>query len=66
MEGSLRNRTYRVKLGGHLAEEVMVKNGVPQCSVLGAHLFQVFRSDLAGELICYHLFFADYIKLIAS
>ncbi len=66
MEGSLRNRTYRMKLSGHLAGVSMVKGGVPQCSVLGAHLFQVFISDLAGELICYHLFFANFIKLIAS
>ncbi len=66
MEEFLRSRTFKVKLGGHLSGEGNVKSGVSQCSVLGDLLLLVFIIDLADELICYHLFFADYIKLIAS
>ncbi len=66
MEEFLRNRAFKLKLGGHLSGEGMVKSGVPQESVLGALLFLIFIIDLADVLICYHLFFADYIKLIAS
>ncbi len=66
MEEFLRNRTFKVKLGAHLSGEGNVKSGVPQWSVLGDLLFLTLISDLADELICYHLFFADNIKLIAS
>ncbi len=51
VEEFLKNRTYRVKLGGHLSSEGIAKSGVPQGSVL--------------ELTCKHLFIADDVKLIA-
>ena len=35
----LLGRTQRVRVGGHLSEEVRVKSGVPQWSVLGPLLF---------------------------
>ncbi len=61
----VRNRTFEVKLGGRLSSEGTVKSGVPQVSVLGHLLFLIFFNDLADELICNHLFFADDVKLIA-
>ncbi len=41
MEEFLGNRTFKVKLGGHLSGEGNVKSGVLQCSVLGAHRFLI-------------------------
>ncbi len=65
VEELLKNRTYRVKLGGHLSSEVIVKSGVPQGSVLGLLPFLIFINDLENELTCNHLCFADDVKFIA-
>ncbi len=65
VEEFLKNRTFRVKLGGHLSSESIVKNDVPQGSVLGHLLFLIFINDLENELACNHLFLADDVKLIA-
>ncbi len=61
MEGFLKIRTFRVKLGSHLSSE-----GGPQCSVIGHLLFLIFKNDLTDELTGNHLFFTGYVKLIAS
>ncbi len=66
VEEFLQNRTFRVKLGGRLSSEGIVKSGVPQGSVLGPLLFLIFINDLENELTCNHLFFADDVKLIAA
>ncbi len=58
------NRTFRVILGAHLSSDGTVKGGEPQGSVLGHLLFLIFINDLASELTCNHLFFADDVKLI--
>ncbi len=65
VEEFLKNRTFRVKLGGHLSSEGIVKSGVPQGSVLGPLLFLIFINDLENKLTCNHLFFAGDVKLIA-
>ncbi len=64
VEEFLKNRTFRVKLGGHLSSEDIVKSSVPQGSVLGPLLFLIFINDLENELTCNHLFFADDVKLM--
>ncbi len=65
VEEFLKNRTFRVKLGGHLSGEGIVNSGVLQGSVLGTLLFLIFINDLENELTCNHLFFSDDVKLIA-
>ncbi len=65
VEEFLKNRTFRVKLWGHLSSEGIVKSGVPHGSVLGPLLFLIFINDLENELTCNHLFFSDDVKLIA-
>ncbi len=57
VEEFLNKVTFRVKR--------TVKSGVPQGSVLGHLIFLIFINDLADELTCNHLFFADDFKLIA-
>ncbi len=66
VEEFLKNITLRVKLGGHLSSEGIVRSGVPQGSALGSLLFLIFINDLENEQTCNHLFFADDVKLIAS
>ncbi len=66
VEEFLNNRVFRVKLSNHHSSVGAVKSGVPQGSVLGPLLFLIFINDLADELTCNHLLFADDVKLIAQ
>ncbi len=66
VEEFLNNRPFRVNLGDHHSRVGAVKSGVLQGSALGPHLFLIFINELADELACNHLFFADDVKLVAS
>ncbi len=58
----LKSRTFRVKLGGHLSSEAIVKSGVHQGPVLGPFLFLILINDLENERNCNDLSFADDVK----
>ncbi len=51
--------------GGHLSNEGTIKVVYPRALCLVPFLFLIYINDLAGELTCNNLFFADDVKLIA-
>jgi len=52
--------TQRVRVGGHLSEEVGVTSGVPQGSVLGPLLFLAYVNDIWRNIESTIRLFADY------
>jgi len=46
----LLGRTQRVRVGGHLSEEVRVTSGVPQWSVLGPLQFLAYVNDISRNI----------------
>ncbi|XP_062534266.1 uncharacterized protein LOC134203408 [Armigeres subalbatus] len=67
LQSFLSERTFQVSIGGHMSQEYLLENGVPQGSVLSVTLFLVamqpiFRVLPAGVEI---LLYADDILLVA-
>ena len=64
----LLGRTQRIRVGGHLSEEVSVTSGVPQGSVLGPLLFLAYVNNIWRNIESTIRFFADdcviYRKII--
>ncbi len=48
----LSERVQRVEIDGALSEETLVKNGVPQGSVLGPLLFLLYINDMQADCDC--------------
>jgi hypothetical protein len=57
--GFLLGRTQRVRVGGHLSEEVTVTSGVPQGSVLGPLLFLAYFNEISRYIDSTIKLFAD-------
>lgn len=58
----LDNRSFRVRVDGHLSSEKVVTSGVPQGSVLGPLLFVLYISDLCRLMKVQNEWFADDAK----
>ena len=59
----LSNRRLRVVLDGKSSQEYSANTGVPQGSILGPTLFQLYINDLPDDVICIIAIYADDITL---
>ncbi len=62
----LSERVQRVEIDGVLSEETLVKNGVPQGSVLGPLLFLLYINDMQAVCDCNLFLYADDSALLIS
>lgn len=62
----LSGRTSIVRFGGGVSDPFIVKSGVPQGSLLGPYLFNLFINDISRVIECKFLLFADDIKLFCK
>ena len=53
------NRRLRMVLDGKSSQEHPVNAGVPQSTILGATLFQLYIDDLPDDVICNIAIYAD-------
>lgn len=66
MESYLAGRKSLVRYAGALSDPFVVKSGVPQGSILGPYLFNLFLRDNNESIQSEFLCFADDIKLFLS
>ena len=59
----LQNRTQSIVIDSMESSKVTVKSGVPQGSVIGPFLFNIYVNDLADWTECELFLFADDTKL---
>lgn len=59
----LQNRFQYVSCRGYVSESFPALSGVPQGSVLGPLLFNIYMNDLSSALSIDHLLYADDLKL---
>lgn len=65
-ESYLRDRKLRVAFCGYTSEAFTTPSGVPQGSVLGPFLFNIYINDLCQNLKCNYLLYADDLKIFQT